>query len=301
MNTKQFFSLIHKTKAFLLREYLVFNSWKQIVILITALYVSLFAFLTYFQPFGLRNFSEHLRYELIFKYITYPLLIWAVCVVAGRILFKKTFTILRSLIMLVLLIIIAGFTSHFVWAQHFNYPFFRWGIFMDFLLMGFSAVFLPALIIIVLHSNYFLHKRLKQSIQQKPSIYEPATEKVAPIQLILTSQEQNKSYSFVPDQIQFIQSQDNYIKIHLHSTNNKNYQLIRTTLSKSLSEIEQKCTHIVRCHNSYIVNLNMVVKVDGNSAGYKLSLRNCDSIIPVSRKYLPTVQALLKTNGISLV
>ena len=39
----------------------------------------------------------------------------------------------------------------------------------------------------------------------------------------------------------------------------------------------------------------MVVKVDGNSQGYKLNLEGCEEDVPVSRAYAKEVKALIET------
>lgn len=52
---------------------------------------------------------------------------------------------------------------------------------------------------------------------------------------------------------------------------------------------------IIRCHRAFLVNIRMVVKVDGNSQGYKLNLEGCEEDVPVSRAYAKEVKALIET------
>lgn len=52
---------------------------------------------------------------------------------------------------------------------------------------------------------------------------------------------------------------------------------------------------IIRCHRAFLVNIRMVVKVDGNSQGYKLNLEGCEEEVPVSRAYAKEVKALIET------
>ncbi|MGG6496574.1 UNVERIFIED_CONTAM: LytTR family transcriptional regulator, partial [Bacteroidetes bacterium 56_B9] len=49
-----------------------------------------------------------------------------------------------------------------------------------------------------------------------------------------------------------------------------------------------------RCHRAFLVNIRMVVKVDGNSQGYKLNLEGCEEDVPVSRAYAKEVKALIE-------
>ena len=50
----------------------------------------------------------------------------------------------------------------------------------------------------------------------------------------------------------------------------------------------------IRCHRAFLVNIRMVVKVDGNSQGYKLNLEGCEEEVPVSRAYAKEVKALIE-------
>lgn len=43
---------------------------------------------------------------------------------------------------------------------------------------------------------------------------------------------------------------------------------------------------ILRCHRSYIVNLEKIESLKGNAQGYKLKIFDSNYIVPVSRKYL---------------
>jgi len=61
--------------------------------------------------------------------------------------------------------------------------------------------------------------------------------------------------------------------------------LLRKTLSEIEKEIKRQWQHIERCHNSYIVNINQIKSISGNSGGYRIILNGIDSFIPVSRKY----------------
>ncbi len=50
-----------------------------------------------------------------------------------------------------------------------------------------------------------------------------------------------------------------------------------------MSELEERSKKVIRCHKSYIVNLNKVNRISGNAKGYKLQIDELDFLIPVSR------------------
>ncbi|QKZ11277.1 LytR/AlgR family response regulator transcription factor [Spirosoma sp. KUDC1026] len=90
----------------------------------------------------------------------------------------------------------------------------------------------------------------------------------------------------------YVESSDNYCTIVYL----KNGQPVKPLLRSSLSRLENQLnqSHIVRCHRSYLVNLDRVERVTGNAQGYKLHLLNNQFIVPVSRQYNDTLVAELK-------
>ena len=80
----------------------------------------------------------------------------------------------------------------------------------------------------------------------------------------------------------FIESSDNYCTIVYL----KNGQVAKPLLRSSLSRLEKQIglKHIVRCHRSFVVNLDRVERVTGNAQGYKLHLANGQFQVPVSRQ-----------------
>lgn len=56
---------------------------------------------------------------------------------------------------------------------------------------------------------------------------------------------------------------------------------------------------IVRCHRSFIVTIRYVDSAEGNSNGYRLYLKNCSDVIPVSRRYTLLIKELLDKYFIS--
>ncbi len=76
----------------------------------------------------------------------------------------------------------------------------------------------------------------------------------------------------------YIESSGNYIEVV--EKNNFKGHLLRS----SLKEIEQKYTQLYRCHKSYLVNLDNIKSISGNSKGYELSFYNSNiRKIPVAR------------------
>lgn len=90
----------------------------------------------------------------------------------------------------------------------------------------------------------------------------------------------------------FIESSDNYCTVVYLKNEQPAKPLLRSSLSRLEKQIAQP--HIVRCHRSYVVNLNRVERVTGNAQGYKLHLLGGQFQLPVARQYNETLVAELK-------
>jgi len=99
-------------------------------------------------------------------------------------------------------------------------------------------------------------------------------------------------FEVLPDAIICLQSSDNYVTIMALIGGELQTAMLRMTL-KSAEVLTNPCARIIRCHKSYIVNLNHVRDISGNAQGYKLHIPSLDFPIPVSRSYQDRVlQAL---------
>lgn len=108
----------------------------------------------------------------------------------------------------------------------------------------------------------------------------------------LTADNEKDTLTIPSDNLLYIESSDNYCTIvHL-----KNAQPLKPLLRSSLSRLEKQINnpHIVRCHRSFIVNLDRVERVTGNAQGYKLHICSGQFVVPVARQYNETLIAELK-------
>ncbi len=122
------------------------------------------------------------------------------------------------------------------------------------------------------------------------AVDEPVSAKAA--SLTLTADNEKDQIALAPADLLYIESSDNYCTI-VYSKNGRPVKpLLRSSLSRLEGQISQP--HIVRCHRSYVVNLDRVERVTGNAQGYKLHLFGGQFQIPVARKYNDTLVTELK-------
>lgn len=90
----------------------------------------------------------------------------------------------------------------------------------------------------------------------------------------------------------FIRSAGNYLEVH----HLEGGQLARKVVRGSLKMVEASLAEwprLLRCHKSYVVNLDRVVKVGGNAQGFHLCLDHGEERVPVSRSLNHRLETLV--------
>ena len=108
--------------------------------------------------------------------------------------------------------------------------------------------------------------------------------------LKLIAENEKDSIELSTESLYFIESSDNYSTVFYEKEGKLQKELIRSSLTRLESQISSE--NIVRCHRSFIVNLDKVEKVTGNAQGYKLHLETPQLFVPVARKYSEIVERL---------
>jgi DNA-binding LytR/AlgR family response regulator len=121
--------------------------------------------------------------------------------------------------------------------------------------------------------------RLSREIEERKS-YRSAE---MPNGLIKFVAENNKDFfEYDPNFILWIQSQDNYVEFVFAKDGKVRKELLRSTLGR-VEEILTPYPNFFRCHRAFIVNLDKIKSVTGNSQGYRLLMEEASEEIPVAR------------------
>jgi DNA-binding LytR/AlgR family response regulator len=164
---------------------------------------------------------------------------------------------------------------------------------LQMLSITFLVAILPITILIFLRYNYLLNSNLKQAIalnqdfQHYHQQHQLATKQEAlatnpPPQIILNSEEKSGNLSLDISQLLYIEADDNYLEVVYAQEEKIQKSILRNTL-KNIESTLATYTEIFRCHRSYLVNLQNVEKITGNSQGYRLAFKNTDFQVPVAR------------------
>jgi len=100
-------------------------------------------------------------------------------------------------------------------------------------------------------------------------------------------------FSVKQKDILYLESTDNYITVYFSNGDKVSKHMIRTSLKRvEESELSSK---IVRCHRSFMVNLDNVEWMKKDGRNFVLKIKDIDSFIPVSRSYIPQFKSLLQS------
>ena len=163
------------------------------------------------------------------------------------------------------------------------------------------AIF-PVTVHVIIKHNRLLRINLKRSLELSRQMAERHEIELNNVQNKLQDQnfteaqktnielvaENNKDkIHLLPEQILFIESSDNYCNVVYMENNARKKHLLRSSLKRIEGQINQ--SGILRCHRTYIVNLQNVSRVEGNAAGYKLYFYNSSDFVPVSRNFVQQI------------
>lgn len=96
--------------------------------------------------------------------------------------------------------------------------------------------------------------------------------------------------TIIKTSIIYVKSADNYLEIFEHTENNKvQKHLIRSTFS----DFKKQLIELTPCHRSYLINLEFVSKIIGNSNHASLDLKHINTVIPISKTYYKTLKQLI--------
>jgi DNA-binding LytR/AlgR family response regulator len=91
----------------------------------------------------------------------------------------------------------------------------------------------------------------------------------------------SESLTFNLPDLLFVEADDNYSTITWKQADGIQKKLLRINLKNIESQLDNSFT--LRCHRSFIVNVNAISAISGNTNGYKLRIQGTDFAIPVSR------------------
>lgn len=96
-----------------------------------------------------------------------------------------------------------------------------------------------------------------------------------------------ETLAVLPSEIIYIESVANYIIVAHYYNDEPRHTRLRGTLH-NVEEMLSGYGFIVHVHRAFLVNINYVTEVTGNSNGYRIRMLGMDNLLPVSRANIET-------------
>jgi hypothetical protein len=144
----------------------------------------------------------------------------------------------------------------------------------------FTVGFFPYLFMLLTQHMRLLNRNAKEAASLTKQL-QPNLDKQKK-NYVLKGENEGEVVSFELDQLLYVASSGNYIEVMLRTDSGLNKAVLRSTLARVEAVLEDE-NQVYRCHRTYLVNLNNVVKITGNSQGYRLLLNAWEDEIPVAR------------------
>ena len=268
-------------KDYLNRPYRGINdNWKLTVII--SLFIALFMLL--FQPFGLSEYKSAYKSFVLLGYggITFVILTINLFVITH--VFKKWFsnwTIGKQMVWLSWIIFSIGIGNYF-YSSFIFHGFIGMKGFILFQAFTLIVGVFPVVIITLVSYNIKLKHNLKTAAEVNDLLETKPTSSQTEETILLIADNGKDKLEVELSNLLYIESVGNYIQASYNQEGKIEKMLLRGTIKRIESETAQHPS-LVKCHRAFIVNINQVESVKGNSQELRLVLKNGDIEIPVSR------------------
>ncbi len=113
-----------------------------------------------------------------------------------------------------------------------------------------------------------------------------------PSKSVRLESENGQRLSLQASDVRYIEAMQNYVSVWYLKDGMLKKEILRTTVVSMEASFSD--TDIIRCHRSYLVNVDAIENVSGNAQGLRLKLRDVpDEEVPVSRSYINEIRELL--------
>ncbi len=253
-----------------------------LTLITSAFGVFIFLFLFIFQPFGISELEVNkLSYTASFGLVTLIVMFLGEIFESKIIKRKKTENKLREIIIDFWIVIPIACANWFVanlWGYKTNF---------GFLIMLFITLIIGIIPFAIMYL-FMERKRYRESyFELSEKMHQnQVKEKKEPENIEIISENIGEKITFKSNELLYVKAEGNYALFCCLQNERTIKKLMRISLNKIMEQIElQEQTSFIRNHKSYIVNLDNVDKVVGNSKQYNFHIKHTDLFIPVSRTF----------------
>ncbi len=258
----------------------------------------IFLFLGFFEPFGIDRLNDEVKSKITMHYglITFAILAFNIIAIPRLIprwFVEEKWVVWKDILWILFHFLTIG-TANFCYHAYLSNTEYS---LMQFLLFQFNTLvigLLPAIISVLTNQVILLQKNLKKAQELNVHIQSHDTpHKVPAATITLTAENGKDAFTFMPDQLLWIEAEGNYIEFYFMKEGTQQSQLQRNTLTNAQQALAH-LPYLFRCHRKYLINIQQVHSVSGNSQGYLVLFEGVEKQIPVSRGQSKAFKALMQ-------
>ncbi len=150
---------------------------------------------------------------------------------------------------------------------------------------------IPITILVTINRNRLLrlHLQTANELNRKLRESKESHEKL----VVFESEYQKEKLSIKARLVVLIRSADNYVEVFWKDEGLVKRQLIRNSL-KNIEGLLEDYAFLYRCHRSYLININYIDRVEGQSQGYRLYFEGLDFTVPISKTAVDKLEELIR-------
>ena len=247
-------------------------------------------FLLLLQPFDISLLPKRDKYYLIIGFGVITFLSLSLNLLYIPSLFPKKFTTLKwnvkKEIFWNLWILFTILTGYFFYCKTLGILKFDFNMEIKLIL----TAIIPISALIIINQNRMFRSRAKfaDEINKKLKDNKLRLEEI----IYFNSDYQKDNLAIKVSLLLFIRSANNYIEVFWKEGDSFKNQMVRCSMAYA-EELLKEHKFIIKCHRSFIVNINYIDRFEGNLQGYKLYFEKIDFPIPVSKNFAGNLQELI--------
>lgn len=267
------------------REYYFPKTFKIRLIIATGFGLTILLILLLFAPFGMDNiktFPE--RFIVASGYSFIAFIVW-ILGLSGLVFLKIVkIRVLHISLFIITIQFIIGSLGTIYNNIIFRNPYY-FEFFLDLQVAVYLTGIIPAIMLFLLLETSFYKKFSPGSYLTTNQFVDSSFR----IEVKIEDENPKKNICLFVDEILWISSMDNYVKIEIQSNGEKQKPVILRNTLKNVEKSVSDSGAFIRCHKSYIINLQWVREVSGNSLSKKCVMQIGNDIVPISRSKVDLV------------
>lgn len=271
--------------------------------------VIVFLIIALLQPFGISQMTSDYKLLILMGYGVASFVALSITFYLLPVLFssyykEQTWTLGKNLLRMLVTCLLVAFCNwlYTAWVYDLNL---NWRLFCICMLWVTLLSPFPIILFLMWNRNLQLARNLREATEINTYISKDVSSEDKTIssedderssKVLLFAVGTKEMLEVKADDFFYAEAEGNYVKVSYQSE--KDGKIVRKLLRATLKQMEEAVAtspFIIRCHRAFLVNVQLVVKVDGNSQGYRLQLEGCQDEIPVSRAYAKEVKALIES------